>query len=534
MKLSRRHALGLAGALALPRPSLAQGDTRPALTIAVQKITTSNTLEPMREQSNVGQRVFYTFAETLIDHAWTGDLSLQPGLAESWRRIDDRTLELTLRQGVRFHNGDMLTAEDVAFSFGPQRMWTGSTVDTRGMWVSTTPGAATKVPPPEAPKIAMAAYPAFEKIEITGRHTVRFVNRVPDATLEGRLTRNTGAIFSQRAFAEAATWLDWARRPVGTGPYRIVDFKPDAELVLDSFDAYWGGRPPLRRLRFLEVPEVASRVAGLRAGDFDFACDIPPDQITDIETNPRLHVVGGPIMNIRLTIFDKHHPTLKDPRVRRALTHAVDRQAIIEALWHGRTKVPKGLQLDFFGPMLLADWTAPAFDPAEARRLLKEAGYDGAPLPYQMLNNYYTNQLQTAQIMVEQWKAVGLNVVIEMKENWGQILGRFPGRGLCENSNSSWFNDPVASLAAYAPGGQTWEAGQWENDEIVPLMSSLQAGIDLDQRRRDFRRMLTILEREDPVYNVIHQNATFTAKRRDYKWRPAQSFVVDFRASNWG
>lgn len=534
MTFSRRRAFGFAGAFALPRIALAQGDVRPSITVAVQKISTSNTLEPMREQSNVGQRIFSTFAETLTDHAWTGDLRLQPGLAESWRRIDGRTLELTLRQNVRFHNGDAMTAEDVAFSFGPERMWTGSSVDTRSMWVSTAPGAATKVPPPEAPKIAMAAYPGFERMEIAGKFTVRFVNRMADATLQGRLARNCGVIFSQRAFGEATSWLDWARRPIGTGPYRIVQYKPDAELVLEAFDDYWGGRPPLKRIRFVEVPEVASRVNGLRAGDFDFACDIPPDQIATIEASPRLHVVGGPIMNIRLTIFDKHHPTLRDPRVRRAMTHAVDRQAIVDALWGGRTKVPKGLQWDFFGPMLLADWSVPAYDPAEAQRLLKEAGYDGAPVPYQMLNNYYTNQVQTAEIMAEQWKGIGLNVAIEMKENWGQIIGRFPGRGICENSNSSWFNDPVASLAAYAPGGQTWEAAQWENESIPPLMASLQGGLDVEQRRRDFRHLLTTLEREDPAYNVVHQTATFTAKRRDYKWRPAQSFVVDFRASNWG
>ena len=101
--------------------------------------------------------------------------------------------------------------------------------------------------------------------------------------------------------------------------------------------------------------------------------------------------------------------------------------------------------------------------------------------------------------MVEQWKAVGLNVVIEMKENWAQILGRFPGRGICENSNSSWFNDPVASLSAYAPGGQTWEAGQWENDEMIGLTAALQDSTDLQKRRADFRRMLTILEREAPA-----------------------------------
>ena len=69
---------------------------------------------------------------------------------------------------------------------------------------------------------------------------------------------------------------------------------------------------------------------------------------------------------------------------------------------------------------------------------------------------------------------------------------------------------------------------------MITLMASLQAGVELEPRRADFRRMLTILEREDPCYNVVHQNATFTAKRRDYKWRPAQSFVFDLRASNWG
>jgi peptide/nickel transport system substrate-binding protein len=139
----------------------------------------------MREQSNVGQRIFCTFAETLSDHAWTGDLSLRPGLADTFRRIDARALELKLRENVRFHDGDGMTAEDVAFSFGPERMWTGSSVDTRGMWTDTTPGVSSKVPPPEAPKIAMAAYPNFERIEIVGKYTVRFVNKVPDATKAG-------------------------------------------------------------------------------------------------------------------------------------------------------------------------------------------------------------------------------------------------------------------------------------------------------------------------------------------------------------
>lgn len=523
-----------AGTLMLPRFAIGQGDDRPSIVVAVQKIATSNTLEPMREQSNVGQRIFYPIMETLIDLDWLGDLRLAPGLATSWRRIDHATLELTLRQGVKFHNGDTLSVEDVAFSFGPERMWSGTDAGTVGMFVSNTAGAAGKVPPPEAPAIAKAAYPGFARIEIVDRSTVRFVNRTPDVTLEGRLTRNTGSILSRRAFSEMPNWLDWARKPVGTGPYRIAQYRPDRDLLLEAHDEYWGGRPPLKSIRFVEVPEVASRVNGLLAGDFDLAFDLPPDQIQRIESTPKHHVVGGPILNIRITALDKTNPALKSPLVRRAMSHAVDRQAIVDSLWLGRTRVTKGLQWEFFDKMFLADWDVPKFDPALARQLLKQANYQGEEIPYQLLNNYYTNQVPSAQILVEGWRQVGLNVQIEMKENWGQVLGRDPRRGICDNSNSAWFNDPVASVSVFAPGGQQWEAGQWQNEQAAAIVSRLQSGTELEDRRAQFRGLLTLVEREDPAFIVLHQNATFTGKRRDIKWKPAGSFVVDFRSGNWG
>lgn len=538
MRTSRRSILraasASAGLLVLPRFAIGQSENRPAITVAVQKIATSNTLEPMREQSNVGQRSFYPIMETLIDIDWLGNLALKPALAVSWKRIDFTTLELTLRDGVRFHNGDLLTVEDVAFSFGPERMWSGTDVGKAGMFVSNTAGAATKVPPPEAPAIAKAAYPGFARVEIVDRNTVRIVNKVPDVTLEGRLTRNTGVILSRNAFAEASSWLDFARRPIGTGPYRVAQYRPDQDMLLEAHDQYWGGRPPLKSIRFVEVPEVSSRVNGLLAGDFDFAFDLPPDQIQRIESSPRHHVVGGPILNIRLTALDKTHPALKSPLVRRAMSHAVDRQSIVDALWLGRTKVPKGLQWDFFDQMFLSDWDVPKFDPALARQLLKEASYNGEEIPYQLLNNYYTNQVPTSQILVEGWKQVGLNVQIEMKENWGQILAKNPRRGICDNSNSAWFNDPVASISVFSPGGQQWEAGQWQNQEAADTLERLQTSTELEARRGHFRRMLTIIEREDPAYILLHQNGTFTGKRRDIAWKASGSFTVDFRAQNWG
>jgi peptide/nickel transport system substrate-binding protein len=534
--MHRRHLLAAPALAALARPALAQADQRPVVTIAVQKIANTNTLETLREQSNVGSRTWNSYGETLIEQGWTGDLSLRPSLAEAWRRIDDRTVELTLRQGVRFHDGRSMTAEDVAFSFGPERMGWNLTVEQARNLFGTIPGqSAGRTPPPEVLAVARRVYPRLDRIEIVDARTVRFVNSVPDVTLEGRISRNVAMIVSRAAFEAAPSWLDWARRPIGTGPYRIAEFRPDQMLVLDAFDDYWGGRPPVRRLRFMEVPEVASRINMLLSNEADFACDIPPDQIATVERSARHQVVGGTIMNHRLTVFDKNHPQLRNPLVRRAFTHAIDRQAIVDALWGGRTVVPRGLQFDFYGEMLQRDWTAPRFDLAEARRLLREAGYRGEPIPYRLLNNYYTNQVPTAQILVEGWRAAGLNVQIEMRENFPQVLSREGQRGVRDWSNSASFNDPTSSITAqHGPDGQQWQIGEWRNDEFGTLSRELETSTDQARRRVVFRRLLEIAEREDPAYTVLHQSVNLTAKRRDIAWQPAQAFVMDFRARNWG
>lgn len=534
--LNRRAMLLSSGLLALPRPSLGQADQRPVITIAVQKIANTNTLETLREQSNVGTRTWNSYAETLIEQSWTGDLSLRPQLAESWRRVDDRTVELTLREGVRFHDGRTMTAEDVAFSFSSERMGWNLTIEQARNLFGTIPGQAQgRTPPPEVLAVARRTYPAFERIEIVGARTVRFVNRVPDVTLEGRISRNVGMILSRAAFEQTASWLDWARRPIGTGPFRVAEFRPDQMLVLEAFDDYWGGRPPVRRLRFVEVPEASSRINMLLSGECDFACDVAPDQIRTVERSPRHEVVGGPIMNHRLTVFDKNHPQLRDARIRRAFTHSIDRNAIVQALWGGRAPVPKGLQFEFYGEMFHTDWEAPRFDIGEARRLLREANYRGEPIPYRLLNNYYTNQVPTAQILVEGWRAAGLNVQIEMRENFPQVLSREGQRAVRDWSNSASFNDPTASITAqHGPEGQQWQIGEWRNEEFGQLSQELETGTDRARRRVVFRRLLEIAEREDPAYTVLHQSVNLTAKRRDIRWNSGQSFQMDFRSRNWG
>jgi peptide/nickel transport system substrate-binding protein len=523
-----------AGAIgALPRFAIAQADDRPSITVAVQQVVNANTLEPLREQSNVGTRIMTSLFECLIEQDLQRDLEQIQGLATEWKRIDDRTVELKLRQGVKFHNGDEMTADDVVFSFGPERMFGKTGAPEQKLFTSVV-GGETKDLPPEVPAVAKRLWPALERIEAVDKYTVRFVNKKPDVTLEGRIARGGSQIISRRAFSEAKSWLDWARNPVGTGPYRVVEFRPDTSLTLAAFDDYWGGRPPIKQIRLVVVPEVASRINGLVSGQYDFACDIPPDQIPEVEKHDRYEVAGGLITNHRLLCFDKAHPELRDPRVRLAMAHAIDRQLIVDSLWAGRTRVPKGLQWEYYGDMFQSDWSVPKYDPNLAKKLLREAGYKGGVIPYRVLNNYYTNQVATAQVLVEMWRAVGLNVEIQMKENWGQIFDRNTQRGVRDWSNSAPFNDPVSSIVnQHGPKGQQQQIGEWTNEEMNKLSVELETSTDRPKRKAMFRRMLEICEREDPAYTVLHQTAVFTGKRKDIEWKPAPSFAMDFRTRNF-
>jgi peptide/nickel transport system substrate-binding protein len=430
-----------------------------------------------------------------------------------------------------------MTADDVVFSFSRERMFANTEAKNRGTiqaFERIPLPQANKELPVEVPATARRIWPDLLRVEAVDRYTVRFHNATPDVTLEGRLSRYGSDIISRKGWEDTASYLDWARKPITTGPYRVVEYRPDNMLILEAHDEYWGGRPPIRRIRFVEVPEVPSRVAGLISGQYQFACDIPPDQISDIERNAAFEVLGGTILNHRLTVFDKNHTQLQNPLVRRAFTHAIDRQAIVDSLWAGRTRVPAGLQWEYFGDMYHADWKVPQYDQDLARNLLKQAGYKGDPIPYRLLNNYYTNQTATAQVLVEMWRAVGLNVEIQTKENWTQIMERGNQRGIRDWSNSAPFNDPVSSIVnQHGPNGQQQQIGEWQNAEMNTLCEFLETSIDRPARKAAFRRMLEICEREDPAYTVLHQNATFTAKPKALRWKACPAFAMDFRPGNY-
>jgi len=531
---------------ALTHPSVfAQpSDTRPVVRVAVQQLLTSGALDPLREQSNVGTRMLPMIYAGLIQLDTVGDLSPRPSLAESWKRIDSKTVEFKLRPGVKFHNGDEVTAEDVAFSFGSERMFGASAprqanqdsktiaVDIGRKTTNSTPGSM-DVPPPEITAIARNLWPSLQSVEIVDRYTVRLINAVPDLTLEGRIARLGSEIVSKKAYMASKDWASWAQAPVSAGPFKVKEMKMDQYLVLSAHDDYFGGKPLVKEIRYMVVPEVSSRINGLLSGQYDFITDIPPDQFKTIQGNAKFEVVGGTVLNHRLITFDKNHPVLANPKIRQAMTHAIDRDAIVAAIWGGHTRVPAGLQFEFYGDMFVKGWTVPKYDVALAKKLLAEAGYKGEVIHFRGLNNYYTNQTQTDQIMLEMWRSAGLNVQMSMKENWAQIFEKGPTRGVRGWSNSAPFSDPVSSLVnQHGPNGQQQQTGEWTNVEFNKLSDTLATSVDPVERQQTFKRMLEIAEREDPAYTVLHQSAVFYAKRKDFAWKPSKTFVMDFRGTN--
>lgn len=541
MLLTRRHTLGLlgatTGALILPRHIMAQGP-RPSITVAVQKLTNNNTLDVWYEQSNVGERLFFpNLWEGLIQRDWMGNQGPVAGLATEWKRLDDKTVELKLRQGVKFHNGDEMTAEDVVFSFSDERLFAGTLpAGGKTLYAENFKPQTEKELPANVPGVARRIWPALRGVEAIDKYTVRFHNATPDILMENRLYAFGSQIASKRAWDEAKSYSEWATKPITTGAYMVEDYRPDVSLTLVAFDQHWSGRPPLERIRFVEVPEVASRVNGLLSGEYDFACDLPPDQIGKITATQGLEVQSSTIWNHRISVFNKESDVLANPLVRRALTHSIDRQAIVDALWGGQTVIPAGLQFEGYkaSDMFIEGWKVPEYNPELARDLLKQAGYKGDAIPYRLLNNYYTNQTPTAQVLVEMWKQVGLNVEIQMKENWGQIHDPEGVKGVRDWSASNNINDPISPMVLqFGPNGEVQQKKEWSNDEVNQLSIVMETSMDKETRKKAFARMLEICEREDPAYQVLHQNAVFTGMKSSLKWKAAPAFAMDFRANNW-
>ena len=505
------RALGtFAGAATITCPAGGLASTG-GLTIAVQD--NPPLLDPLRLTTNVAFRVAENVYDALvrIDHA-TGRLS--PALATAWRQTSPTAWEIDLRSGVRFHDGTEMTAEDVAFSFGPQRMRTAG-LPSQG--------------------ISRQFFSTISAVEPVSRYTLRIALTMPDPLLEHRLAGWGAQIICKAAFERSGDWDRWGLMPIATGPYRVETVRTGEFIRLVAHDDYWGGRPPYRSLTFRVLPEGAARLSALAAGDVHIMTEVAPDQIAGIRSVPGLDVVGGAVNNVRVLNFGTLGGPLADVRLRRALSLAIDRELLVQALLGGLVQVPVGYQWPAYGDMFVADFPRPRHDPVLARQLLQQIGYAGQPIEYRVMPAYYTAELSTAQALQQMWADVGLNVNLRLVENWQNVFSQ-PNNAIFNGSINMVYPDAMGSLfLLYGRHGFIrTQARSWKNDRFDAICDALLQTTASAERLALHREILQIFAEDDPPGMILHEAGMFYGVRKDSGWKPQRSPAMNFGPFNPG
>jgi len=385
-------------------------------------------LDPQDTTGNSGAPILYSLFDALIERVNNSSpLEFKPGLATEWRQLEPTVWELKLREGVVFHNGDSFDAYDVEFSL--DRMFHNEDPEFSSAW-------------------GRWAY-NFKDVEVVDPMTVRVHTHRPEPMFETLMSARAFGIVSKE-YQEEVGFEDATLNPVGTGPYRVVEFVPDEKLVLERFDGFWGEPAALEKVTMTYVPEVAARVTGIVNGEFDLVTNLPPDQLPAVSVDG-VETLGvtWPMFHVYVIAMNKA-PT-DDPRVRQAMRLCTDRQALVDGLWGGKAGLPTAHQFPEYGaPLYIDGLSLIEHDPEKARALLAEAGYDGAPIIAQFPNRYYLYGDLAAQVIQQQWKDCGLNLQIEEVDKLD--YDRLNMRGW---SNPMYYPDPMGAMDTH------WSEKSW-------------------------------------------------------------------------
>jgi peptide/nickel transport system substrate-binding protein len=476
-------------------------------------------LDPGRDFSNTGAQYYMNTFEPLIGKDPTQAASVwQPGLATSWKQVSPTEMELKIRQGVTFQNGEPMTVEDVVFSLD---------------------------------RIINATFPPYivrqrdmllnmAKVEAVDAETVRVTSKKPEPLFETLLNVQQGMIVPKKyimgltgdpAVAEPTDFEAFARAPIGTGPYRIAEFVPNQRLVWERFDGYWGAKAPFQKIVVTRIPELSSRITALKNGEVDVITNLPPDQFATVEGDPKLKITGmvSPIFHV--VIFNTENPKMADKRLRQALSLAIDRNALNEALWQGKAVVPSSHTFAQFGPLYMPDLKTFEYDPEKAKRLLKEAGYDGTPIRFDTSATNYTNGLLAAQAIQEMWAAVGVKMQLNLTEKWTGGDADMMARNW---SNPMYFPDPAGSFGImWAPTGNSATEGRFKpTPEYAAIWERFRFSTDLEARKKAYAELMDWIRNDAPVLPLYQPFESF-GLRKTIEWKSLPGhipYVLDFRA----
>jgi len=352
-----------------------------------------NSLDPAKHNSipdiNYALQVF----DALYRRDETGNPI--PGLVVSHKIVNPTTWEFKLRPGVKFHNGETMTAKDVKFSI--DRM-----ID------------------PATKALFAAFWTTLKEVKVLDNLTFQIITTVPDPLLRKRLAWGfyimPSDLFKEKG-AEA-----FFQHPVGTGPYKFVSWARNDRMTLEANEAYWDGAPKIKRLILRAIPEAATRLAELETGNADIVVGIPPfliDQVKSLPVATVQSVPSGRVMFLYINCLTKG--PLQDKRVREALNYAVNRKAIIDNMLKG-SGIETALNLTPYHFGYDPSLKPYPYDPARAKKLLLEAGYGkGLKLVLNTPNGRYILDKEICMAIAGMFHDVGVETEIRVVE-WGVYM----------------------------------------------------------------------------------------------------------------
>lgn len=416
-------------------------------------------------------------------------------LAESWKQVDDRTLEFKLRQGIKFHNGEPFNADAVVYTL-------------------------TFVSDPASKATTQQNVSWIDHVEKVDDYTVRIISKTPFPAAKEFLS-TTVAIHPAKYYKEVGP-QGMSAKPVGTGPYKVTEYIPGKSITLERNTDYFKdspkNQPTIGKVVIRFIPDRQTQMAEVISGGEDFIMHVPKDQAEQLKSMPNLEVKSGNTMRIVFmqlnTRDDTPAPQLKDERVRKAIAHAIDRKAIIKNI------VGEGAEL--LETICTPSQTgcthegAPTYDydPELSKKLLAEAGY---PNGFATSIVAYRERNQTEAI-ISYLRAVG----IDAKLNFLQYAAMrdMIRAGKASLTHQTWgsnlVNDVSASTPVYFGGGADDVTG---DEEVQKLLAEGDVTIDEGKRAAAYKQALTLIAEHAygiplwslPVYYVANKEVDFKA-----------------------
>jgi peptide/nickel transport system substrate-binding protein len=454
-------------------------------------------------------------AEQIFDGLFGTDSQARvvPELAASWKLVADDTWEIALKPGVTFHNGSAFTAEDVAFT------------------LARAPNV------PNSPSSFGIYTRAVTGVEIVDQHTIRLRTRGPYPLLPVDLAQ---VVMLDKQTHENATTEDFnaGRVAFGTGPFRFVRYAPGDRIELERNDSYHGAAPAWQRVTYRIIVNDAARTAALRAGDVDFIDQVATSDIEGLRRLPNVQiseVVGLRIIYLALDRSRSEGGTphvtnaqgqpispnpLNDLRVRRALSMAINREAITRQLMEGAA-IPAGQFLPAGVYSHVPGLEPPRFDTDQARRLLAEAGFpQGFHITLHGPNDRYINDARIIQAIAQMWTRAGINTRVEASP-WATYIARasrqefsafLVGWGTSTGEASSPLRSLVATFDRDTGMGPS-NRGRFSNAEVDRLLAEALRTLD-DAAREKLLQDATRAAIEDVGIIPIHIQKNVWAMRR--------------------